>query len=195
MGLTGLAQLPSSVRVGLERGEEPLAWQAVDLAPGESRLGRAEPPKAIQGVDLNPVSAVSGGPIDVDPGLFDRLLGGITLTGRVGSAADTLARALHHARNSRLAVTNRRVIVFDEGQTTFGTDPATGAKTWDAETEELWSISRSAVRSVNRRPRPLMAGRLVIEFEDSSTVALMCGMMSPRPANRLRDALLASKEG
>lgn len=195
MGLTGLSQLPPSVRLGLARGEEPLAWQAVDLAPGESRLGRTEPPRAIQGVDLNPISAVASGPIDVDPGLFDRWLGGTTLTGHVGSVADMLARALHHARNSRLAVTSRRVILFEEGETTFGTDPATGAKTWDAETEELWSISSSAVRSAARRSRPLMAGRLVIEFEDSSTAALMCAMMSPRPANRLRDALLDSKEG
>ena len=31
MGLTGLSQLPPSVRAALDSGEEPLAWETVAL--------------------------------------------------------------------------------------------------------------------------------------------------------------------
>lgn len=97
--------------------------------------------------------------------------------------------------DSRLAVTTHRLALIDEGTKTFGEDPATGRRTWDADTSELWSIPRSAVLDATRRSRPFMAGRLVIRFEDSSSAALMCGMFSPRAAHRLRDGLLAPKEG
>lgn len=195
MGLTGLSQLPPSVRVSLAEGEEPLAWQTVDLAWGESRLGRTGPPRAIEGVDLNPLSALASGPVRVDPGLFERWVGGVMLTGHLGSVAAGMAHALQQARSAMwLAVTTDRLALFVQGATTFGQDAA-GRKTWDADTTEMWAVPRGTVASARLRPRPLMAGRLVIEFADSSSVALMCGMVVPRAAQRLRDALAAPTNG
>ena len=72
----------------------------------------------------------------------------------------------------------------------FSDDPALGRKVAHLEATEVWSIDRAAVVSATRAPRLFMAGRLVIGFTDSSSVALMCGMFSPRGADRLRDALL-----
>ena len=189
MGLTGLSQLPQSVRDSLAPGEEPLAWQPVALMWGESRIGRSGRPRAIESLDLNPASAIASGPVEVDRGLFDRLLGGVALTGHSGCRADRLGRALQEARNARLAVTTARLLLFDEGTTTFGEDLVTGRKTWDAETTEMWSASRDEVSSVALRPRPLMAGRVRITFKDSSTVALVCGVFSPLGARRLSAAL------
>ncbi|KRF13879.1 hypothetical protein ASG90_13745 [Nocardioides sp. Soil797] len=170
-------------------GEQPLAWQTVDLAWGESRIGRTEPPKAVHGINLDPLAVVSGDLVDVDSGLFERWLGGISLCGHAGSVADHLGVALERARMGRLAVTTKRLVLFTEGSTTFGTD-ATGKKTWDTETEEVLSIPRAWVRRARRRSRPFMVGRLVIDFVDDSSAALMCGVVSPIAANRLRDALL-----
>lgn len=117
------------------------------------------------------------------------------LTGHVGSVAARIGHALEQARTSMwLAVTTDRLVLFVQGTTTFGQDAATGRKTWDTDTTEMWAISRDVVSSARLRPRPLMAGRLVIEFEDSSSVALMCGMFIPSAARRLRDALLAPNE-
>ncbi|MDT0202224.1 hypothetical protein [Nocardioides sp. AE5] len=187
--------MPRSVRAGLPAGEDVLAWESVALAWGESRLGRTEPPKAIQGVDLDPVTVIGSGPLDVDPGLFERWLGGISLTGHRGSVAESLAKALESTSNPRLCVTTARLLVFAEGSTTFGKDPATGAKTWDAETDQVWALPTATVRGAERASRPLMAGRLLLRFADASTVALMCGMFSTRPANRLREALVRTMEG
>ena len=195
MGLTGLSQLPPSVRQALGPAEQPLAWQPVELAPGESRIGRTGPPRVVRGVDLNPLSALSGGPVDDDPGLFDRLVAGISLTGHAGSSADGLGRALEGAGSKRMAVTTDRVLLFAEGTTTFGQDAATGAKTWDAETEVLWQVPRATVASARIQGRFLMAGRLLVGFEDGSGAALMCGMVSRRGARRLRDALSPSTRG
>lgn len=194
MGLSGLSQLPPSVRRVLDRGEEPLAWETVALW-GEDRIGRSGPPKAITGVDLNPLSAATGGPVDVDEGLFERWLGGVALTGHPGSEAARLGRTLRRVGQARLAVTTQRLVLFEEGATSFGTDPATGHKTWDSETTELWSTARDRVHTAARRSRPFMAGRLLVEFEDGSTAVLMCGVFSPRPAGRLRDALLIGTKG
>lgn len=188
MGLTGLRQLPKSVRAALHEGEEPLTWQPVDLAWGESRIGRTEPPRVIEGFDLNLVSAVASGPLIVDPGLFERWTGGVSLTGHAHSHAARLGRALQMTSNGRLAVTTSRTLLFDQGEATFGTDTS-GARTWDAKTTELWSIDRTAVIAATRQGRPFMTGRLVITFVDASSVALMCGMFSPRGAARIRDAL------
>lgn len=79
-GLTGLSQLPQSVRDSLPPSEDPLAWEMVALTFGESHIGWSGPPKAIQGVNLKPLTALVDGPIDFDPGLFERWLGGIALT-------------------------------------------------------------------------------------------------------------------
>lgn len=188
--LTGLSQLPPSVRKALGAGEEPLAWQTVDLAWGESRIGRTGPPKVIQGVSLNPIDVVSGSMVDVDAGAFERWIGGISLSGHVGSVADHLGVALSRAQMGKLAVTTERLVLFTEGATSFGSDPATGEKAWDTETEAVWSIPRARVRAARRRSRPLMVGRLVVDFDDESSAALMCGLISPIAANRIRDALL-----
>lgn len=195
MGLSGLSQLPPSARAALGAGEVLLAWQPVELASGESRIGRTGPPRAVTGVDLNPLSSLSGGPLDVDPGLFDRWVGGVSLTGQVSSLADILSRALSGTVSKRVAVTTERVILFSEGATTFGHDPATGRKTWDAATEQLWEVPLSSVLSARVKARPLMAGRLVLMFEDDSSAALMCGMVSGRGARRLRDSLSPSTRG
>jgi hypothetical protein len=189
VALTGLSQLPPSFSSLLSPHEEPLAWETVALW-GENRIGRTGPPKAISSVDLNPVSAVASGPVDVDPGLFERWLGGVALTGHAGSAAAGLGRALDRAGQARLAVTTERVMLVQEGDLVFTTSPQTGSPIADQSTTELWSLPRAEVRAASRRSRPLMVGRLVVEFADSSTVALMCGMVSPRAAHRLRDALM-----
>lgn len=190
MALTGLSQMPPSVRTGLGPGEEPLAWQTVALTAGESRIGRTGPPRAVTGIHLNPLTWPFEGLVDLDPGFFERLLGGVALTGHASSVADRLGRALSSTQGAlRLAVTTERVLLFSEGGTTFGTDPATGGATWDAATELLWEIPRTSVRSARVRARPLMAGRLVLLFADGSSAALMCGMLSGRAGRRLRAAL------
>lgn len=194
MGVSGLSQLPPSVRAVLGTGEEPLAWETVAIW-GEDRIGRTGPVRAVTGVDLNPVSAIASGPIDVDDGLFERWLGGVALTGPADSDAARLGRTLQREGQARLAVTTRRLILFREGETTFGTDPATRRRTWDSETTELWSAPRDHVRTAARRSRPFMVGRLLVEFADGSTVVLMCGVVSPRPAHRLRAALLGDRKG
>lgn len=189
MGLTGLSQLPPSVRAVLAPGEDPLAWETVALW-GEDRIGRTQPPKAIEGFDLNPISAVASGPVIVDPGLFERWVGGVALTGHTGSMAASLGRALQAVGQARLAVTTARIILFEEGDMEFSDDATSGRKVAHLETSEVWSIDRAAVVSATRAPRLFMAGRLIVGFTDTSSVALMCGMFSPRGANRLRDALL-----
>lgn len=188
MALTGLAQLPPSFHGLLAPDEKPLAWETVALW-GENRIGRSGPPKTIRTVDLNPISAVATGPVDVDPGLFERWLGGIALTGHIGSVADGLGRVLHRAGQPRLAVTTKRLMLVQEGSLELSTSPETGRPVADQPTTELWSATRDHVRSATRRSRPFMAGRLVVEFVDGSTIALMCGIFSPRAAHRLRDAL------
>ncbi len=192
MALTGLSQLPPSFGALLLPGEEPLAWETVALW-GESRIGRSGPPKVIGEVDLDPVSAIAGGPVDLDPGLFERWWGGVALTGGLDSAAAGLGRALARAGQARLAVTTQRVILVEEGAMVLSEEPGTGRRVVDQPTTAVWSVARAEVRSAARRSRPLMAGRLVVEFADSSTAALMCGVLSPRPAHRLRDALLARR--
>ena len=194
MGLTGLSQLPPTVRDSLAAGEEPLAWETVALW-GEDRIGRSGSPKVIEGFDLNPISAAASGPVVLDPGLFERWLGGVALTGHVGSVAARLGRLLDQLGDARLAVTTQRLILYKEGDLVDMDDSVSGRRLAYREATEVWSIARSAVLDATRRSRPFMAGRLIIRFEDASSVALMCGVLSPRGAHRLRDALLAQKEG
>lgn len=191
--LTGPSQFPQSVRDSLAHGEEPLAWETVALW-GEDRIGRGEPPKAIEGFDLNPISAALSGPIVFDPGLFERWVGGVALTGHTGSAAASLGRALQPLGQARLAVTTQRLVVYEEGDIIVSDNPGSGRRLADREATEVWSIARGAVLDATRRSRPFMTGRLVIRMRDSSSAALMCGVFSPRGAHRLRDALLAPKE-
>ncbi|WP_139977931.1 hypothetical protein [Nocardioides litoris] len=201
MGLSGLAQLPPSLRASLPPGEEPLAWEPVAAAHGQDRIGMTGRPRVVESVELNPVRALTGGPIELETGFLDRWLGGITSSGSPGSWADRLRRAIDDdlwstdLTSSRLAVTTHRVLLVAEGAQTLGTDPATGRGTWDAATRVRLELPRSAVLSARNRPRPLMAGRLVLAFDDGSTSALMCGMLSPRPARRLLAALAADRDG
>jgi hypothetical protein len=194
VGLTGLSQLPQSVRDSLAHGEEPLAWETVALW-GEDRIGRSEPRKAIEGFDLNPISAASSGPVVLDQGLFERWVGGVALTGHRGSVAARLGRVLQPLGEARLAVTSQRLVVYEEGDIVVGDDTVSGRRLAHREATEVWSVARGAVLDATRRSRPFMAGRLVLRFDDSSSVALMCGVFSPRGAHRLRDALLAPDEG
>lgn len=198
MAVTGLSQLPPSVRESLPPGEEPLAWQPVDLVEGEKRIGLAGPPQVVTGIDPSPASLAAGGPlVELDEGVFDRLLGGVSLTGHAGSHADRLGQVLSTVgrENWRLAVTTHRVLLYDEGTTTFGQDPATGAKTWDAPCELRWSVSRDAVASARIKSRPLMRGRLLVGFADGSGAALVLGMLSQRGARRVLDALDPTTRG
>ena len=190
MGLTGLSQLPPFVRDALAPGEVPLAWETVALW-GEDRIGRSGPPRAIEGFDFNPISAAASGPIVVDPGLFERWVSGVALTGHTGSVAASLGGVLRSLGDARLAVTTQRLVVFEEGALTDSVDPGSGRTLMYRDATEVWSIARGAVADARRRSRPFMAGRLVLTFGDASTVTLMCGIVSPRGAHRLRDALLA----
>ncbi|WGW13376.1 hypothetical protein LWF01_06315 [Saxibacter everestensis] len=189
---TGLSQLPPSARDSLARGEEPLAWDTVALW-GEDRIGRSAPPKAIEGFDLNPISAVLSGPVVLDPGLFERWVCGVALTGHTGSVAASLGRALRPLGEARLAVTTERLIVYEEGDLITSKDLVSGRRLAHREATEVWSIARSAVLDATRRSRPFMTGRLIIRFTDFSSAALMCGIFSPRGAHRLRDALRAGE--
>jgi len=191
MGFSGLSRLPTSVRQQLAPGEEPLAREMVALAFGESRLGRPGRRRVITGWNWNPIDWLSGGPIEWDDGVAERWLGGVALTGAHGSLADRLAQALGGGGTHRLAITDRRVVLFREGEFTLGQDPATGRRANLTPVTELWSAPREAVRTGRRRSRLLMAGRFRMEFADDSTIALMCGVLSPRPANRLARALAA----
>lgn len=192
MALTGLSQLPPSFDALLAPHDRVLAWESVALW-GEDRIGRSEKPSAGIQADLNPVSAIAPGPVDVDPGLFDRWVSGVALTGSPGSRAATMGRALDRLGQARLAVTAQRVILVEEGPLVFVEEPGSDRRVADQSTTEVWSTPRAEVRSARRRSRPFMAGRLVVEFADSFTIALMCGIVSPRAAHRLRDALMSQE--
>lgn len=200
MGLFGLGQLPPSFRASLPPGEEPLAWEVVAAAHGQDRIGMTGRPRVVESVELNPLRAFPGGPIELETGVVDRWLGGTTFTGAPGSWADRVRRAIERdlwsadVTSPRLAVTTRRVLLVAEGAQTLGRDPATGRGTWDAETTVLLDVPRAAVRSARNRARPLAAGRLVLGFDDGSTAALMCGVLSPRPARRLVAALAGASD-
>ncbi len=189
MGLLGLSSLPPSIDALLAPGERVLAWESAALW-GDQRIGRTGRPRAITGVNLNPIDVVGSGVVEADDGLFDRWLSGVALTGAAGSLAAGLGAHLDREGMARVAVTTGRlVLVRAQLVTVTGAD---GRKVVEEQTTALWSTPRHTIRSATHRPRPLMASRLVLEFVDGSTAALMCGVLSPRPARRLRAALQPS---
>jgi hypothetical protein len=191
--LTGLSTMPASAKGLLQPDETALAYEIVQLAWGENRIGRAGEVTGVTGVDLNPINLATGvGGVQWDAGFAQRKLGGISLTGSTSSVAASLGAQLHSASSTRLAVTTARLVLFRRLSSGMELDPELGRKVPQESVEAVWSVGRSAVRSAQRRARPFMAGRAVIEFADGSTVALMCGMVSPRAANRLCAALMGS---
>lgn len=192
----------------LEPGEQILAVglvttpfigsDAIELPSGADRTAEVVR-RALEGVDrLPPLGkgflAVAGAGaavlhpfpvIDID---VDRLLGGQTGHGAVGSVAALFKAALARAGSADLLVTDRRLAlaVDSSDRTVRVEDVEAPAK------DVVVSVPRAVVRGVRRRRRPLEMGRIEFAFTDGSSITLTAGAISGRRAARFVDALVRS---
>lgn len=109
--------------------------------------------------------------ITADP---DEIIGGVAAAGHVGSYAHRLSAALS-GKIGYAVVTDRRLLL--------------ASQTPRGEFEELESVPRQAVLSARRAGRIFQRGRVLLDFVDLSQIALMTGILSTGPANRLVSAL------
>lgn len=108
---------------------------------------------------------------------LDRLVGGVTLSGSRGSAARRMQHALSPlgARGNRMAVTDRRLVVFREHHSLRGGPPRV---------ELTWSLPLAEIAAARPYPRGLLRRRLQVSFRDGSMIVLACPLSdAPKPAS------------
>lgn len=188
----------SDFRTVLAAGETPLAAVSFQLAFGSEQLERSPEelahlfrflPRGVREQLLaasqeEPVTksgwekvlergfdALTGSLVDVD---VDKIIGGVAAAGHVGSVAHRLSSALRTRANYCL-VTDRRMLFVEHKV--------------DGQCFEVAAVPRQAVIRARRAGKFMQRGRVVLDFVDLSQLALMTGMLSTRPANRLVAAL------
>lgn len=160
-----------------EIGERKLQARLAERAPFLARGEEREPNW------LDKIERVIEPDVDVA-----KILGGQAAAGAVGSVAE----AVHDAVETRvfakklvadqLAVTDRRVLFC-------ATDSSTSVEVGVWALPIVLALPRDAIVDVTRRAKVLQRGRLVFTFVDGSMIALNFGVLNPRAANRILDAL------
>jgi hypothetical protein len=168
--MDGLRWFRADVPALLEPGEVPGAWETVAYVHGAERFG----PKPRFDPFGSFTDVVMGLPTEYVTDLADRMVSGISLVGWTGCAAVELREAVERAPGSAdLMVTDRRILVTTRSR----------------RTDVLRSWPRSFLRSVTRRPRLVQRGRIMLVHADGSALALMTGIVSASPAQRLEAAV------
>ncbi|MFT4188413.1 MAG: hypothetical protein QM621_07500 [Aeromicrobium sp.] len=180
-----LIPIPREARHLLDDGEEILTWETAQPALGEDRRGKTGRPRVVAKVHwnlfryLNPLNWDSP-PIEFEDGVAARWVGGVMVAGEAHGLAATLHDAFATTEpGAAVMATSRRLLVASSA---IGRDPAV-----------VQSVSLAEVSDARWRPRPLMAGRIVVGFADGSRLALMCGMIFPFAARRLRQAIRSAR--
>ena len=183
----------------LASGEEPFAMAAVSLAYGARRLERTpedidrslrfapravrKRAKARQRGDQPPGRrSFFDGLLDaIDPpwrwnGIdWHKVIGGVTASGHAGSYAYGFVDAVSDLQSLYCVITDRRLLVVRrQGTRDFS---------------HVFEVPRSAIVTALRQGRGYSRGRVVVQFTDSSSVALHAGFVDGGRANRLVRAL------
>ena len=121
------------------------------------------------------LDSATGQMIDVD---IDKLIGGVSATGHVGSWAHQLSSALG-SRTAYCVVSNRRLL--------FAEQKVNGPFA------ELASLPRQAVVRAHRAGKIMQRGRVLLDFADLSQLALMTGILSTGPADKLVSTIMQGR--
>lgn len=161
--------------------EEPLAMAAVSLAFGARRTDRPSGDTRDRDRSSGRRSVLDRLAGVIDPAWrwndvdFDQVIGGVTVSGRAGSWAHRLAAAVDEAPGTYVVVTDRRLFVLrrpgDQGRAV------------------AFEVPLQAIAGARRRGRGYSRGRVVVEFADSSTLALHAGFVDAGRADGLVRAL------
>jgi hypothetical protein len=162
--------------------EEPLVMVPVWLAYGTRRIKRPRARRTRDGAERSGRRSALDVVLSVfDPAWrwnnldWDRVLGGVTVSGPAGSWAHRLAAVVDDAPGAYAVVTHRRLLVARRQ----------GTQGFTAVSE----VPRRVVAGARRQGRGYSRGRVVVEFADSSTLALHAGFVDAGRANRLVRAL------
>lgn len=117
-------------------------------------------------------AVTAGDLVDVD---VDKLIGGVSAAGHVGSCAHRLSAALG-SRAGYCIVTDRRLVLAEH-------------KLSANSFVELASLPRQAVLQAHRAGKVMQRGRVVLDFIDLSQLALMTGILFTGAADRLVGSL------
>ncbi|MFT4299933.1 MAG: hypothetical protein QM597_09895 [Aeromicrobium sp.] len=173
--------IPAAARTVIDGGERLLTYEIAQSTVGENRIGMTGRPQIIARVHwrlwryLNPLNWETP-PIEFDEGVAQRWVAGIGTTGGTDSRATRARQAMEAVgAGGGVLVTDRRLLLV---ALPHGGNPVVHL-----------ALPRHDVAEARWRPRLFMAGRVIVRFTDSSTLALMCGMLSPFAARRLRRAL------
>ncbi len=181
--------IPPSALALLAPGEQPVFTGTVGSVGGDDRIGLDPKGKRITGFTWDPFLSLATG-FESDDGWMDRVVGGVAATGGINSVAAHWMAALQASKLfPRLLVTDRRVLLLDEGKSSMRPDPATGRNVIDNEITVLLAMPRTIITAVSHQPRPFAFGRAQVRFGDGSQVALMMGILSWRKVSQLRRAL------
>lgn len=186
----------AEIRAALEPGESPVVAVSCQTAFGADHLERSPDEIAHllrflpRGLREEFLTASQSGPVprsrweqilerglgaitagdlvDVD---IDKLLGGVSATGHVGSCAHRLSAAMG-SRIGYCVVTDRRLVLtsHDLSDNTF---------------TELGSVPRQAVVRAYRAGTFMQRGRVILDFIDLSALALMTGILFTGSADKL----------
>ncbi len=185
------------IRPLLDDGEEPFAMAAVSLANGARHLERT-PEDVDRALRIAPravrdrAKAQAGGApegrsfLDVVLGVldprwrwnstdWDKVLSGVAVAGHVDSIAYRLVKAIDGRQSLYCVVTDRRLLIVHRQ----------GTKDFTV----TFETPRQTVVTARRKGRGYSRGRVVVEFADSSVVALHAGFIDAGRANSLVKAL------
>jgi hypothetical protein len=187
------------IRPLLDDGEEPFAMAAVSLANGARHLERT-PEDVDRALRIAPrgvrdrakaQARGEGKPegrsfLDVVLGVldprwrwnstdWDKALSGVAVAGHVDSTAYRLVRAIDGQQALYCVVTARRLLIVRQQ----------GTKDFTV----VFEAPRQSVVTARRKGRGYTRGRVIVEFADSSMVALHAGFVDAGRANDLVKAL------
>jgi hypothetical protein len=162
-----LVMVPVWLAYGTHRIKRPLSARARRTRDGAERSGRRSALDVVLSV-FDPAWRWN----NLD---WDRVLGGVTVSGPAGSWAHRLAAVVDDAPGAYAVVTHRRLLVARRQDTQGFT--------------AVSEVPRRAVAGARRQGRGYSRGRVVVEFADSSTVALHAGFFGTGRADGLVRAL------